>query len=250
MKYRNSFKHVEFAREDGILEITLHTDGGSLIFTGHTHTEFVDAFYEVGNDPENRVVVLTGAGDAFCKEISPEGFDFFTPLGYDRLYKEGRRILENIVNIEIPIIAAINGPCLLHSEYALLCDIILASETAEFQDLPHFNFDIAPGDGVHVLWPEVIGSVRGQYFLLTQQKLSAKQALDYGAVNEVLPKDKLLPRAREIARALLKQNDLTLRYTRIALTQRLKRLMAQGLPLGLALEGISAAQAARASNQH
>jgi enoyl-CoA hydratase/carnithine racemase len=249
MKYQNTFPHVGFAREDGILEMTLHTDGKPLVFNGYVHTELVDAFHEVGNDPENRVVILTGAGDAFCKEITPDGFDFFTPAGYDRIFREGRRVLENILDVEVPMIAAVNGPCLLHSEYVLLCDIVLASDTAEFQDRPHLDFGIVPGDGVHVLWPEVIGSVRGRYFLLTQQKLSARQALEYGAVNEVLPGDALLPRARELARVLAKQNDLTLRYTRLALTQRLRRLLAEGLPLGLALEGVSAAQVARLASQ-
>ena len=87
------------------------------------------------------------------KEITAEGFDFFTPEGYDKIFKEGRRILEHMLNIEVPMIAAINGPCLVHTEYALVCDMILASEDAEFQDLPHLNFGIVPGDGVHVLWP-------------------------------------------------------------------------------------------------
>jgi enoyl-CoA hydratase/carnithine racemase len=249
MHYEKKYQNLSFHRENGVLEITLHTKGQSLIFNGHTHEELVDAFYNVGNDPENRVVILTGAGDAFCKEINPEGFDFFTPEGYDKIFKEGRRILENLLNIEVPMIAAINGACLLHTEYALVCDMILASEDAEFQDLPHLNFGIVPGDGVHVLWPEVIGSVRGRYFLLTQQKLSARQALEFGAVNEVLPRARLLPRARELAQGLLKYNDLTLRYTRIALTQRLKRLLAEGMPIGLALEGMSAAQVARVAGR-
>ena len=127
--------------------------------------------------------------------------------------------------------------------------MILASEDAEFQDLPHLNFGIVPGDGVHVLWPEVIGSIRGRYFLMTQQKLSARQALEFGAVNEVLPRPQLMSRARELAKGLLKYNDLTLRYTRLAVTQRLKRLLAEGGPIGLALEGISAAQVARVASQ-
>jgi enoyl-CoA hydratase/carnithine racemase len=245
--YAKRFSNVEFKREDGILQVTLHTGGDSLIFNGKTHEEFTEAFRMIGEDKENRVVILTGAGKSFCAEISPEGFDFFTPNGYDKIFNEGRRVLDGLLNIEAPVIAAVNGPALLHTEYILLSDVVLASDTAEFQDLPHFNFGIVPGDGVHVVWPEVIGSVRGRYFLLTQQKLSAKQALEYGAVNEVLPGAKLLPRAWEIARGLIKQNPLTLRYTRLVLTQRMKRLIHEGLPYGLALEGISAAAVAEAS---
>ena len=142
MHYESKYKNLSFHRENGILEITLHTNGQSLIFNGHTHEELVEAFYDVGNDRDNRVVILTGAGDAFCKEITAEGFDFFTPEGYDKIFKEGRRILEHMLNIEVPMIAAINGPFLVHTEYALVCDMILASEDAEFQDLPHLNFGI------------------------------------------------------------------------------------------------------------
>ena len=72
----------------------------------------MEAFYDVGNDRDNRVVILTGAGDTFCKEITAEGFDFFTPEGYDKIFKEGRRILDAHLNIEVPMIAAINGSCL------------------------------------------------------------------------------------------------------------------------------------------
>jgi enoyl-CoA hydratase/carnithine racemase len=249
MHYEKKYQSVSFRRENGVLEVTLNTKGQSLIFNGYVHEELMHAFYDIGNDKDNRVVILTGAGDAFCKEITADGFDFFTPEGYDKIFKEGRRVLENLLNIEVPMIAAINGPMLLHTEYALISDMVLASEDAEFQDLPHLNFGIVPADGVHVLWPEVIGSVRGRYFLMTQQKLSAKQALEFGAVNEVLPRSRLLPRARELAQELLKYNDLTLRYMRIALTQRLKKLIAEGVPYGLALEGISAAQVARVASR-
>jgi enoyl-CoA hydratase/carnithine racemase len=249
-QYAQRYANVKLRREDGILEVTLHTRGDSLVFDGHVHEALVDAFRDVAEDPDNRIVILTGAGRSFCAEIDPAGFDFFTPTGYDKIFREGRRVLENLLNIEVPMIAAINGPVLLHSEYVLLCDFILAAQTAEFQDMPHFNFGIVPGDGVHVLWPEVIGSVRGRYFLLTQQKLSATQAMEFGAVNEVLPGPALLPRAWELARALRKQNPLTLRYTRLALTQRLRRLIQEGVPYGLALEGISAAEVAhRAAGQ-
>jgi enoyl-CoA hydratase/carnithine racemase len=205
----------------------------------------VDLFHDVGSDPENRVVILTGTGDAFMDEISPEGFDFFTPRGYDKIYREGKKVLMNLLDIEVPLIAALNGPVLLHSEYALLADIVLATPETVFQDKPHFDFGIVPGDGVNLLWPEVIGSVRGRYFILTRQKLDAATAQAWGAVNEVVQADRLLARAREIAAELAKLPPLTGRYTRIALTQKLRRIIDEGAGYGLALEGISAAEVAR-----
>src|SRR5246127_554704 len=165
--YRDGFPNARLARsKSGVLEVALHTDGGTLVFDGHAHEEFVDLFHTIGSDPDNRVVILTGTGRAFMESISPEGFDFFTPQGYDKIYREGKKVLMNILDIEVPLIAAVNGPVLLHSEYVLLADIVLATPEATFQDRPHFDFGIVPGDGVNLLWPEVIGSVRGRYFLL------------------------------------------------------------------------------------
>jgi len=245
--YSNSFSNARLNRsQTGVLEVALHTDGGALVFNGHTHEQFVDLFHAVGSDPDNRVVILTGSGEAFMETISPEGFDFFTPQGYDKIYREGKKVLMNILDIEVPLIAAVNGPVRLHSEYILLADIVLATPSTVFQDKPHFEFGIVPGDGVHLLWQEAIGTIRGRYFILTRQELDARTAKEWGAVNEIVPADKLLPRAREIAEGLAKLPPLTTRYTRIALTQKLRRIIDEGVGYGLALEGISAADVARA----
>jgi len=244
--YRDSFPNARLIRsQTGVLEVALHTEGGILVFNGHTHEQFVDLFHAIASDPDNRVVILTGSGAAFMESISPEGFDFFTPQGFDKIYREGKKVLMNIL-IEVPLIAAVNGPVRLHSEYILLSDIVLATPSTVFQDKPHFDFGIAPGDGVNLLWPEVIGSIRGRYFLLTRQELDAQTAKEWGVINEIVPADKLLARAREIAEGLAKLPPLTTRYTRIALTQKLRRIIDEGIGYGLALEGISAADVARA----
>jgi enoyl-CoA hydratase/carnithine racemase len=97
------------------------------------------------------------------------------------------------------------------------------------------------------LWPEVIGSVRGRYFLRTRQELDAETAKEWGVVNEILPAGDLLRRAHEIAEGLAKLPPLTTRYTRIALTQKLRRIVDEGVGYSLALEGISAANVAPAA---
>ena len=90
--YRNNFPNARLTRsKSGVLEVVFHTDGGKLVFNGHTHEQFVDLFHQIGSDPDNRVVILTGSGDAFMDTIGPDGFDFFTPQGYDKIYREGQK---------------------------------------------------------------------------------------------------------------------------------------------------------------
>src|SRR5262249_62103212 len=113
----------------------------------------------------------------------------------DRIHWEGRPLLMNLLSIEVPVISAINGPAWRHSEIPLLCDIVLAAETARFQDSAHFTSEVVPGDGMHIVYPLLLGMNRGRYFLLTGQTLDAAEAMRLGLVAEVLPRDKLLPRA-------------------------------------------------------
>ncbi|MBO3461573.1 MAG: enoyl-CoA hydratase/isomerase family protein [Aetokthonos hydrillicola CCALA 1050] len=240
--YFTKYENLHFKRdENGILEVRMHTNGGALIFTGKTHREFPDAFYDISRDRDNRVVILTGTGDEWMAKIDFNSLgDVTNPRVWDNTFWEGKKVLQNLLDIEVPVISAVNGPALLHTEYILTSDIILASENTTFQDMPHLNAGIVPGDGVHVLWPLILGPSRGRYFLLTQETLNAQQAYQLGVVNEVLPSNRLMERAWELARQLAKQPTLTLRYTRVVLTQRLKRLVSEGIGYGLALEGISA----------
>ena len=148
----------------------------------------------------------------------------------------GRMLIENVLAVDVPMISAVNGPCNIHSEVPLLGDIVLASEDAYFQDSAHFPRGMVPGDGQHVIWPAIVGRTRARYLLLTGKKLSADEALAWGAVNEVLPKNRLLDRAWELARELAKRPPLTLRYTRMLFTQDLKRAFLDELGHGIARE--------------
>jgi len=238
--YRRRYENIRLERDDGILVVTVHTKGKSLVWSALAHEELGYCFTDIGADRDNKVVILTGAGENFCADIDAGSFKLSSAGDWDLTYFDGRRLLINLMDIEVPVISAVNGPARIHSEIPVLSDIVLASESALFQDAPHFMSGIVPGDGAHVVWPHIIGANRGRYFLLSGQELTARQALEYGAVSEVLPQERLLSRARELARAIAAKPPLARRYTRVALTQRIKRLLHEGLSLGLAVEALAA----------
>jgi enoyl-CoA hydratase/carnithine racemase len=244
--YFDRYAQMSMQRDDrGILEVRLHSAGEACRFGPRTHQHFVDAFYDISRDPETRVMILTGTGESFIAAFdetqATPADDFTVPRNWDRVYWEGKKVLQNLLDIDVPVIAAVNGPALVHSEYILTCDVVLASDTAVFQDLPHLAFGLTPGDGVHVLWPYVLGPVRGRYFLATQQKIGAAEAKTLGVVNEVLAPAALMERARALAAQLAALPTLTLRYMRVATSQPIKELLTKNLSHGLALQGLSGA---------
>ena len=160
--YFNRYENVAMERTDsGILTVRLHTDGGPIVFTGQAHRDLARAFAEIGDDRDNKVVILTGSGDVFMDEIDGASLgEIFKPGEWDKIYWEGRRVLQRLLEIEAPIVAAVNGPATVHSEYVLLADITVASEDAVFADKPHLGFGIVPGDGIHVIYEELLGERR------------------------------------------------------------------------------------------
>lgn len=241
--YQDKYKTIKFRREDGILEMTLHSRGGPLRWSRLPHGELVQAFLDIGRDRENQCVIMTGTGEEFSGPApDPHGNmknHSMGPQEWAELGWEAKHLLTNLLLIDVPMISAVNGPALRHAELPILCDIVLASETACFQDAAHFINGLVPGDGVHVAFPMVMGLNRARYFLLTGQVIQAQEAKQIGLVNEVLPREALLPRAWELARMIMRQPELNRRYTRILLTEQVRRQMNDLLPYGLALEGLA-----------
>lgn len=229
------WKNIVVTSRDGITEFRVHTDGGPLVWDATIHRELTEAFYWVGNRHDTKVVIITGTGDTYCSELDTTSF---TEFAWDHIWWEGRRMLRNLNDIEIPIITAVNGPATIHSEIPMMGDIVLAAPHAEFGDRAHFALrDTVPGDGVNLVWGELLGPTRAKYYLLTGLTIGAQEAQRIGFVNEVLPADELLPRAWELATDLARRDLPVLRYTKAALSIGFRRNFSEALSNGLGVEG-------------
>src|SRR6266403_27818 len=241
--YFAAYGNLKLTRDaKGILVAQFHSDGGPFIMTAQSHTEFVDAFYRIAQDRANKIVILTGAGGQFITDVDWSSFgDASDPGVWSQVHDEGVQVLENIANIRVPVIAAIEGRAHVHSDYALLASVIVAAEGATFQDVAHFGAGIAPGDGIFTTWSYRAGAGRAEAFLLNPQPLTARTAHEWGVVAEVVPNGTALKRARELAELYLKAPEVTRRNTRVHFIQPLKERVVREVGYGLSLEGASAA---------
>src|SRR5271155_4874484 len=238
--YFADYQNLKLTRDDkGVLVAEFHTNGGPFIMTAPSHTEFVDAFYRIAQDRANKIVILTGAGGEFITDVDWSSFGDVTHPGvWSQVHDEGVQVLENIANIRVP---AIEGRAHVHSDYALLASVIVAADSATFEDVAHFSAGVAPGDGIFTTWSYRAGAGRAEAFLLNPQPLPARIAHEWGVVAEVVPNGKALSRARELAELYLKAPEVTRRNTRIHFIQPLKERIVREVGYGLSLEGASAA---------
>jgi enoyl-CoA hydratase/carnithine racemase len=247
--YFDNYENFVITRSSsGVLTVRFHTQGGEHTFNGTAHHDFPRLIEDIGYDRDNKVLVLTGTGSTFIDSIDgPSLGDITKPWNADVMYVEGRRGVQRLVDLEIPIVAAVNGPVSVHSEYALLADVVVASDTAIFSDVPHLAFGIAPGDGLFVVWEEVLGLNRARHLEITSGSFTAQEAVTWGAVAEVVPHSEVLSRAHALAEQMTARPQLTNRYMAVVFRQRISRRLAEGTALGMALESLTAANLAYAS---
>ncbi len=210
-----------------------------MIWAGPPHEELGRCFADVANDIDNKVVIITGAGKDFCTDLDLTSFAEPSPRMFLDLWLEAKRLLDNLLAIEVPVIGAVNGPAHIHAELLVLSNIVIASDTASFADSAHFPYGVVPGDGVHVVWPHLLGPTRASYFLLTGQILSAQQGLEFGFVNEVVPFDQVNARAWALAEEIAAKPIMARHFSRTLLTYEMKRRMLEQLSHGFALEGMA-----------
>lgn len=240
--YFTKYPGLRMSRDHGVLVVEMTSAGGPLKFSAKEHEAYPDAFYEISRDSENKVVILTGAGGEWMPDIDFASFgNVADPDVWAKIHDEGDQVLDNIANIRVPLICAVEGKAWVHTEYCLLANVIIAGKGATFNDLPHFKGGIVPGDGVFTLWSYYVGPGRAQAMLLNPEPISAATAHDWGVVAEVTPDGQAVARARAIADTWRPKPEVTLRYTRAHFTQPIKQRLVTEIGNGLGLEGGSAA---------
>ena len=236
-EYRETFKDFFKLerREDGVLLAQAHTQGGPIQLSVENHRALGQFLKNVGADPDNELLILTGTGDEFMMDSDPDGFaledEDMAYWAYEYAFKDGRINVSSLVNdLEIPTIGLMNGPG-FHPEIVLMCDLTLAAEGATIFDL-HYDIGSVPADGIHNAFQELLGTKRAAYALLTGEAITADKALEYGLVNEVVPGDELIPRAYTIADHIMKQPRTTRRLTTQIVRRPWKQRIVNDLDLG------------------
>lgn len=211
-------------------------------FDWELHEAFSLLLVNVSNDRRDiRVVVLTGAGRAFCAGGDTALMDEVISQRRDRVefLQAGARLMMNLVNLRQPIIAMVNGPAVgLGATIALTCDVVYAGTSATFSD-PHVQMGLVAGDGAAVIWPLLIGPSRAKRYLMTGDALDAHEAERVGLVNEVVPDAELRDRVLMFARRLAAGPQVAIEGTKTAVNKHLRIWSERILLESIGLEGLS-----------
>ena len=182
--------------------------------------------------------MLSGKGRAFCAGGDLRWFQHATRDELDVLFTEARKIIVDFLEVEQPIIAAVNGPATgLGATLALFSDVIFASVEARIGD-PHVRIGVVAGDGGAIIWPWLVGAARAKEFLMTGDLLTAEDAHRIGLVNHVVPAVDLLDKAFALAERLANGPIQAIRGTKISVNKILKETVNLVLDTSLALEKI------------
>jgi enoyl-CoA hydratase len=232
-----TYQHLMVEKQDGIALITMNRPEVYNATNSRLHYELGRIWLDIGEDAEVRVAVITGAGKAFSAGGDLDLIERFLgdSSAITNTMKEAADIVYNLINLEKPVISAINGIAVgAGLAVALMADISIASENARFTD-GHIRLGVGAGDHSVIIWPLLCGMARAKRYLLTADFLDAKEAERIGLVSMVIPHEKLLPTAMEFAHKLAKGPQPAIRWTKRALNQWL-RVMGPAFDYSLATE--------------
>ncbi|WP_405148239.1 enoyl-CoA hydratase/isomerase family protein [Sphaerisporangium sp. NBC_01403] len=240
----SEYKTLLVSRDDGLATIALNRPERLNAIGGGLEEELGRALAEVADDPAVRAVLLRGEGRAFCaggdvKDMAGRAAGEIAPSPAQQVYQllHGRRILETILSVPQPIVAAVHGYAMgLGATIALFCDVVVAAEDAQFADT-HVSIGLVAGDGGAVAWPLAMPLGAARYYLMTGDRVSGTEAARLGLALRAVPAGDLLDEATMIARRLADAAPLAVQGTKATVNKIVKERLNLLIDLGLALEG-------------
>ena len=235
----SDYQHIVLEkRPDGVAILTMNRPEKRNAVNNEMHSELERIFREIGDDAEIRALVLTGAGIAFCAggDASSMEDGSFRPTGPATPFRAVRTLIHNLLEVEQPVVAAVNGDAAgLGATLALFCDIIIAAEAARIADT-HVRLGLVAGDGGAIIWPLLIGWARAKEYLLTGDWITGKEAVEIGLVNRAVPVEQVLPTAIAWAERFAEGAPMALRWTKYAMNKILRDQLNVALDVSTFLE--------------
>ncbi len=233
-KYRN----LKVERDGKVLKVSFNRPEYMNSVSNELHAEMARIFSDIGYDNETFAVLLTGEGSAFSAGGDLKGMRIDNG-GWTQIAWEAKKIINDLLDLEKPVIAAVNGAAAgLGATVALFCDVIFMSDKAKIGD-PHVKIGITAGDGGAVIWPLLCGVARAKEMLMTGDTLSADEAYKLGLVNHVLPHHELMNTAMAFAQRLANGPAHAIRTTKVSVNKLIKSVVNLILDTSLAYEGQS-----------
>lgn len=235
------YERIHASRNGRILTLALTAPNPVNAVDGAMHHELSRIFLDAQDDPDSDLVVLTGAGRAFCAGGDTAWFKTLieSPASFRAIAPEAKRIITSLLDLEKPILCRLNGAAAgLGATIALMCDVIIASDKAVIGD-PHVRVGLVAGDGGAIIWPQLIGFARAKELLMTGEMLTAERAMTLGLLNHVVPHDQLEAKVAEVAERILANPKWAVRWTKTAANIPLRALAAQLLDAAMAYELLS-----------
>lgn len=220
-------------RPSGVAVVTMNRPEILNAINWDMHEELEQVFVHLDHDKDVRAIVLTGAGRGFCSGGDQKSLDK-GPLPSPT--RSGRHLIRNMLEVEVPIVAAVNGAAVgLGATLALFCDVIFASPTARFADT-HVTAGVVAGDGGAVIWPLLMGPVRAKHYLMTGEFISAEKAAAMGMINEVVADRDVREAAIDYAEMLASGPRESIIWTKYSVNKIIKQYAHLVLDTSAALE--------------
>jgi enoyl-CoA hydratase len=233
----SGYQRLNFERRGRVLWVTI--DAGKMNAVDfEMHEELARVFPELQRDPDSDLIVLTGAGRAFCAGGDMQWFQEMIddPALFRGIANDAKSIVNGLLELEKPIVCRLNGAAAgLGASIALLCDVIIADEKAKIGD-PHVKVGLVAGDGGAVIWPQLIGFARAKEMLLTGDMLDASEAAAMGLINHAVPAAELDAKVDQVVGKILGNPRWAVRWTKTAVNLVLRDIANRVMDAAIAYE--------------